>query len=487
MRPEIPTLPPVRLPWILAVILAALLLAYCADNRLSDGGTSSGVDNPSLTVGFLDASGKALRVSGDLDIYTADQNPAVDPEPLVTLKIKNSAFTNLTGNDFERLLSPAASKRASESLSKASAVGPLAAADSAVTLFNIILRTKDRTGSLALGFKYDSTAKTFTRTVDGAALQRFDLLPKPLVRYAARIAREAVHGTDGRVFVPGSPFQATLVDSQFILEDMPEGLFPLRLLAADGKVYAVADSLNTLDSTLIYRPRPTPLGSIDTVGQNDVPFAVEAGEPLQAYIGTLTQLDGKIIGASPNDARLSVIWRHLKDSADTIQRDTLPHPPASPPVPPKPDSGLRKVEILKPTSLKPEIRFTAEGYYRFEFRATLGVRSQADTVTVSVTKKPPPTPRIVLPGPGDTVRTGRAYPVQWEMPKSGPVTISVSLDSGRAWIELARGYTAKDLQPVYPWIPAESLGSSNRCLLKVRSEADSTLEAGMDAMFRLMK
>ena len=247
----------------------------------------------------MDASGTALRVSGDLDIYAADQNPAVDPEPLVTIKVKNSAFTNLTGNDFERLLSPAASKRASGPLGKASADGPALDADSAVTLFNIMLRTQDRTGSLAFGFQYDSTAKTFTRTVEGAALKRFDLSPKPLVRYAARIAREPVHGADGRVFVPGTPFQATLVDSAFVLQDMPEGLFPLRLLAADGKVYPVADSLNTLDPTLIYRPKPVPVGSIDTLGMDSVPFfTVNAGEPLQAYVGPGTFLDGKVIGES---------------------------------------------------------------------------------------------------------------------------------------------------------------------------------------------
>jgi hypothetical protein len=478
MRPEIPTLPPVRFIRTLAAILAALLLAFCADNRVADGGSSSGVDNPSLTVGFVDASGTALRVSGDLDIYAADQNPAVDPEPLVTVKIKNSAFTNLTGNDFERLFATAASKRSAQSAPAAPS------ADSAITLFNIILKTQDRTGSLAFGFKYDSTAKAFTRTVDGGAIKRFDLRPKPLVRYTARVARQPVHGADGRVFVPGTPFLATLVDSLFVLENMPEGLFPLQLLAADGKVYPMPDSLNTLDSTLIYRPKTVPLGRVDTTGRDSIPpFTVYAGEPRQAPLDLPTILEGKLINADAGDARLSVVWRLIKNAADSVPRDTLPKDSLLP----KPDSGMRRADIYSPTLLRTEVKFGSEGFYEFELRATIGLRTHADTVSISVARRPPPTPRIVKPLPGDSLVAGSTYNVQWEMPDKGPVTVSVSVDSGRAWVELARGYIGKDKLPIYPWTPSKELGTSNRCLLRVRSETDTTQQAGMEGLFRLLQ
>src|SRR3954471_1438916 len=96
-------------PAWLALGTLVFFAASCSDNQVA--GTSSGVDNPSLTVSFA-SSGTAARVTGDLNVYTADQNPAIDPEPLATIKIKNSAFTVLTGDDFRRAQQTAAKRGA---------------------------------------------------------------------------------------------------------------------------------------------------------------------------------------------------------------------------------------------------------------------------------------------------------------------------------------------------------------------------------------
>ncbi|MEO6098312.1 MAG: hypothetical protein ABIW76_22620 [Fibrobacteria bacterium] len=501
-----------RRPWRISsassaiAAFAALLLAYCGENRVADGGSSSGVDNPSLTVGFVDAFGTPLPISGDLDVYTADQNPAVDPKPLLTIKIKNSDFTKLTGSDFTRLqiLSSSASPSSLSKLSASSSAGAegaagatgargaakKAGADSAVTLFNLVLKTLDRTGSLVLGFKYDTAAKVFSRVDSGKSLSRFHLQPRPLIRYAAQVAREPVHGKTGRIFVPGTPFLATLVDSVFVFEDLPEGKFPLHLLSGNGNVYPMPIALDSKDSTLIYRPGITPLGPVDTTHQDSIPkFEVFAGESHEAFLEVASFLEGKVGGAGGSDPRLSVLWRLIKEAADSgradpIPRDTIPHDT----IPGKPNPGPRRADILSPTQLRSEVRFTEEGVYAFELAATIGVRAKTDTVMVSVRRLPPPTmPRIIKPGPGDTLVGGHSYSIQWEMPGKGPVTIQVSLDGGIKWVDLAQGYMDKEGLPIYTWTPPKEFGTSASCLVQIINEADSSLHARMEKPFSLLQ
>jgi hypothetical protein len=479
--------PGARRPWRISsaiAALAALLLADCADNRVSDGGSSSGVDNPSLTLGFVDASGAALRVSGELNVYAADQNPAIDPDPLLTLKIKNSGFTKLTGSDFTRL-QIASSSGSPSPLSKSSAASSAGAGDSAVTLFNLVLKTQQRTGSLVLGFKYDSAAKAFSLVDDGKSISRFDLKPKPLVRYAARVGREPVHGQTGRIFVPGTPFLATLIDSIFVLEDLPEGKFPLRLLSGNGKVYPMPMLLDSKDSTLIYRPAITPLSPVDTAHQDPVPdFEVFAGEAHEAFVDEPGFLEGKVTGNGATDPRLSLLWRLIKEAPDSPPVDTLLDKPSPPPPPP------HKADIRSPTQLRSEVRFKEEGVYEFALDATIGVHTKTDTVVISVRRLPPTVrPRIIKPGPGEIVAIGKPYDIHWEMPAKGPVTIQVSVDTGAGakWVNLAQGYPGKDGLAVYPWTPSSDLGASAKCLIQILNEADTTMRAKTEKPFTLVQ
>ncbi|MDB5106835.1 MAG: hypothetical protein JWP91_4524 [Fibrobacteres bacterium] len=466
----------------LIALAAIAFFAACGENNQMAGGTSSGVDNPELTVAFTDPSGAALRVTGDLDVYAQDQNPAVDPEPLVTVKIRNSSFTNITGDDFARIQT-AAAKQAGTAQAKAGAVATAAwepvyrTGDSSATRFNLILRTQDRTGSLALGFRYDSSAKAFSRA--GGAIKRIDLRPRPLVRYTARVSREPIHGDGGRMFVPGTPFQATLVDSVFVIDDMPEGLFPLRLLAADGKVYPVTDSLNTSDSTLVYRPRTTSVGAVDTTHLHDsIPeFSVSAGTNHEAFLGQPSFLEANVAGIGSADSRLSFLWRLIKEAADSGRAgEPFFHD----------GFGPRYATIISPTRLRTEVRFSEEGVYQFEIAATIGLHTRMDTVIISVRRLPPPPPRIILPRPGDSLVPGRAYNIQWDMPYKGPVTVQVSVSNGAKWITLAQAYAGKDGLPILPWVPDRELAPSSQCLIQVISDADTTLRAGMSAPFNLI-
>lgn len=474
MRTSIPSI---------SIVLTALLIASCGDTQVA--GTSSGVDNPSLTVGFRDASGAALRVTGDLDVYSVDQNPAVDPEPLVTVKVRNASFTNISSEDFARLGHTAA-KRAAGLLAKTAAdtgqptwksfgeANPLVA-------FNLVLKTQDRTGGLALGFTYDSAAKTFSRPGVGA-LSRVDVQPKPLIRYQARVARESVHGGTGRMFVPGTPFLATLIDSTFTIEDMPEGMFPLRFLAGDGNIYPFRDSLDTRDSVRIYRPLTVPVGAIDTTGGMDsLPdFRVLAGPDHEGFLDVRVFLVAKMAGIDPGDSRLSFLWTQIQRTSyggfiDTAFHDSIGF---------KPGPGYRRAFISNPTRLSSEVKFEGEGVYEFQIAATLGFRIRTDTVVISVRRLPQPiNPRVIQPEPGDTLMAGRIFNIQWEMPR-GPVTVQVSLDSGSTWLNLAQ---RKDGPPYLPWTPSRGLGSSRRCLIRVFHEMDSSMVAIMSGPFNLLQ
>jgi hypothetical protein len=123
--------------WATAAMAGAVLLASCSDNQVIGKGGSSGVDNPEITVAFFDAAGKALRVTGDLNIYAADQNPAVDATPLITRTLKSYALIKLDGNSFENLMAAASKSTSLSKTSGASAAGR-AAGDAAGTFLKNI-------------------------------------------------------------------------------------------------------------------------------------------------------------------------------------------------------------------------------------------------------------------------------------------------------------------------------------------------------------
>ncbi|MBW8889138.1 MAG: hypothetical protein JF616_15395 [Fibrobacteres bacterium] len=452
--------------WAAMLGALGLFAASCSDNQVA--GTSSGVDNPSLTVSFA-SSGTAARVTGDLNVYTADQNPAIDPEPLATIKIKNSAFTVLTGDDF---------RRAQQTAAKRAAAGETVGAEDR-TLFNLVLTTQDKNGGIALNLVYDSAARAFTRR--DSSVKSVALETKPLIRYQARIAKEPVHGEDCRIYVPGTPYLATLVDSEFAFVDLPQGVLPLRLIGSDGKIYPVPDSLNTADSNRVYHPSITPSGSIDTVPSGDsLPdFQIAAPPAFETFVEGHTYLEAKVIGISATDPRLSVLWKWLPDSthrADSLAPDLHSADPQPPPL----------AEILSPTSLRTEVRFHGDGVFRFLVSAKLGSRTRSDSVVVSVRHLPPPEPAVIHPAPAESLHLAKTYNVQWQMQGKGPYTLAVSTTGGERWIVLESHYTSPDSLPIYAWTPSIDLGVSDRCLLRVTDAVDTTLVATTKDFFHLV-
>jgi hypothetical protein len=466
--------------WAAALGALALFAASCSDNQVA--GTSSGVDNPALTVSFA-SSGAAARVTGDLSVYAADQNPAIDSKPLVTINVKNSAFTLISGDDFRRAQQASAKRGSAKpgAAKLAAAVGAAGAGDR--TVFNLVLTTEDRNGGIEFGLVYDSVARVFTKR--DSSVRSVALETKPLVRYQARVAKEPVHGENCRVFVPGTPYLASLVDSQFVFVDLPQGLLPLRLIGADGGIYPVPDSLNTADSGLIYRPSSTRSGSIDTLPPADsLPdFTIAAPDSFEAFVEGHTYLEAKVAGISATDPRLLVHWSLLHDSirppAPDPLPDTLHHDshPGDPPPPP---------ELLFPNSLRTEVHFNGVGIYRFLVTATFGSRIRFDSVLVSVRHESPLIPEVLSPDSGETLYLAKPYTVQWQMPGKGPYNIEVSTNNGERWTMLASGYLPPDSLQIFPWTPSQDLGTSDRCLLRISNSADTTQHVDSQYYFHLV-
>ncbi len=413
----------------------------CGDNRVA--GTSSGVDNPQLTLAFHDSTGLALRVTGDLNLYSQDQNPAVDPEPLWTLKLKASDSTNLTSNDIERI-----------------------STSDSVLHFNLQLKTENQTGILNFGLTYNSKTKVFSQ-LRGGALSRLEMKPKPLVHYQAHVSGPTSKDQLSRMYIPGTPFQATLVDSVFFFEDLPPGVFPLRLLEGDGQIFPVAESLNT-NGARIFTPGQISVGKVDTsrISNLDSLLGIQAGPPREAFIEIPSLLLAKVVNVDPANPRLSILWRQIPLPGDSLGN---------------------RVVFSDPTNLSTEIRFAVEGVYYIEVSATLGLFTKKSKTVISVRHIPPPQrPRVVLPRPNDSIPLGAPYQVMWEMPDTGNVWVRLSLDAGKNWITLADSFKNPDGIPVFDWTPAASLSPSNTCLLQVRLLADTLKTAQSTGFFSLI-
>jgi hypothetical protein len=284
-----------------------------------------------------------------------------------------------------------------------------------------------------------------------------------------------VHGSDCRVFAPGTPFLAVLVDSEFVFEALPPGRLPMRLIGGDGSIYPM-DTLDTRDTGRVFHPSPVPLGAIDTAAPPDtVPdFAIAAPEPHETYAEFPDNLEATVSGISPDDPRLSILWKFLPDTAassDTANGRGFRPPPA----------------ILAPTSLRTEVRYRGDGVYRFQVSAAAGARIRFDTALVSVRHLPPPPPMVVHPAPAESLFLGRPYMVQWMMPGKGPYFLDLSLDNGATWIPLAIHYLSPNGLQLFPWTPPSSLPPSDSCLLRVGDESDSTLRAATPAVFILAR
>jgi hypothetical protein len=436
----------------IASLLIACLLAWPAVLHTGCEGGSTGVDNPGLAelpVEFRDDAGDLVLARGALEIYAQDHNPALDSAPLLRLDVTADPGIKLTAGDFDRILAARAPKR--PAAFKRSADEIQAATDAPIR-FNLVFRGVSGSGAVAVGFAYDPGLRRFFPEAGGAKSVR--LLPKPLLRFAASLHREAVHGALGRIILPGLPFQATLVDSGFVLDGLPEGRFTAQLQNGDGYLYAVRESLDTRAGRA-FTAEPTPLGRIESINP-PAGFGVEAGAPLSTYAGREIGIQGLLSGADSNDTRVSILWRFL---------DKAPGDSAA---------------IADATRLRTSIRFPASPGYKLELAATFGIVTVRDTLSITVL--PPLSSnqaKFLSPQPGDTLVQGEPYIVGWAYAGSSLVRLEVSYkykdSADGTWSLVADSIVNDSVVVSYAWTPPPSSSSYIGSLRLKAIPSDSVL------------
>jgi hypothetical protein len=404
------------------VLLAAAAITFplaLALVQTACSGNTTGVDNPGFTeipIHFRDTEGSPTVVQGEIEIYATEQNPALYPDPVLRLPVQNRSFATLAVEDFGRIQGDSSGK--GDSLLR----------------FNLLFRGATQagvtqTGVFASGFVYDKRRKSFK--VENAGQPHLELSPQPLMPFSARMRRETVHGDLGRVYLPGTPFQATLVDSFFVFARMPEGRYVMRLLNADGKIFAVRESVDTRQSQP-FTADPEPIGQVD-VAYPYPTFAVEAGGGQTVLAGDTVALAAKLSGIDSTDARASTLWRWIK---------------------PLPDDS---VWLESPTALQTRLRFRNPGTYALELAVSLGARTLRDTVVLTVQAIASNLTTFTSPRSGDTVFVGLETKVTFETGWKGLVRLEYAYEpiESNSWQVIADSIPLS-IGGVFYWTPPQA-------------------------------
>lgn len=417
---------------------AALLWQGCGLGPDRVAGTSSGVDNPQLTVAFSDGTGNAALVSGTLSLYREDQNPALDAQPLASLRIDRSAYVNLSGLDFAR-------SDSSQWLSSAEPRGlfKVAAASDSLIAFNVYLRTDNKQGVLATGFRYDAIHRRFLRAAD-SALTKVILTPKALISVQAAITRSGKSQGLERVFIPGTPFVSVLVEAHFTFEELPEGLFDLKILTGEGKLLPIQQPLNPLnpgqfhvdDSDVAENPGPH---------SGPTEFSVFAGEDHSAVVESPSFLEGRIEGLQGSDNHASWLWRQIEG----------PGTPAN---------------IRSPTESKTAVSFTQPGLYRFELSAGIGSAIRLDTVLIVVDASFLESVRFIIPFAGQVLTSGYELHISWQGQKEEQLKLQFSMDSAHTFTTLDGEIKSRRGINEYGWKPG-NLPETDAAILQLIDNA----------------
>ncbi len=410
-----------------ALFVAALLGVNACTSDSAVAGGSSEVDNPQVLVAFVSPTGTAVTTTGSLGVYLTGQSPALDPDPVVEIK--------LNGTDSIRLT--------------ASMLSDAGVADS-VRSFNLYLRGDDSTGCFFQSISYNPLTKKFSHN-DSGEVTRVALTVSPLLR-SESVLKGSVSDSTGltRIIITGSPFQAVIVDSVFVFEEIPSGVYTVHLLTPDGKEIPLPEPMDAdapkyhsvnPDTALVVRP---PVATTPT-------FRVSAGSDRIVYAGTETHLVGDVYGVDSRDRRFAVLWRQLPPS----------HPEA--------------VAILEhPSSFRTDVYFPRAGAYTFVLSVALGNQQVQDTVVIGV-QAPPENPAFIDPSLGDTLFFGRFFKVVWEGPKQEFLNLEVSHDSGSTWesTPVATNIPSKSGFNEFYWFPWYPLAPTNNCMLRLMRNGQS--------------
>ncbi len=228
------------------------------------GGTTTGADNPELTLNFRE-NGKSAAFSGVIMVFAKDANPRFrnpdpddggnphngydDPESgIADLVIPEARSVTLDIEELNGLLH----YRPVVTLGKSSAAGVSGvggASAAAATQpqpsfpdFNIVLIANGGKMSILSGIHLTGNPLRFA-TQDGGPgdVQIMDVAPWR--DYAGAVDTTTEAGKPVALFVPGTNFYARVRQGKFLFEGLPVARMPLRWVSSDGIVRAMPDSL----------------------------------------------------------------------------------------------------------------------------------------------------------------------------------------------------------------------------------------------------
>jgi hypothetical protein len=404
--------------------LLAALFGGCLQDKVAGG--SSEVDNPVL-MAFIDSAGAPITATGTISIYRADQNPALDPYPLLSRQIEHASSIKLSAGDFAQGLNT----------------------DSTYS-YNVLLINNDgSSGALLLNLSYQPATGRYV--LDSAVVVRVNVPVVRLVRYVAYLDEAGDTGLV-RVFIPGTPFQSVVVDSAFIIDGVPEGTHPLRALFDDGSERPIKPGNGNNGHHQIDRggpPKGYPPGNPPVEN-----FRVHAGSdvslPASPNGATTYSLSGSVQGFNANDPRLGIKWSQI-----------LPGPQGA------------KAEIDDKRRLNTRVTFPRPGAYQFILTAGAGNQKIEDTVLIGI-QAPLENAVFIEPTAGDTVPVGRPFDVFWEGRKTEKLLLEVSRDGGTTWQTLAADIPSYPGPNKKPWTPPVEQVSAN-CLLRLRDSTNTNI------------
>ncbi len=426
------------------------ILALSVSLLLGCSGNTTGVDNPGLSelpVSFHDSNDELALVQGDLEIYGQEQNPAIHPEPLIRIPVQNAIETKITANDFQHIETEIVrSKLGSSNISdlfQSAYFNPAYYSSDSLLRFNVLFRDSSNSGDLVFGLIYDAIHKTF-RFENGPRQTQLKIQLKSMVAYTAPLTRDESLGELGRVYIPGSPFQATVVDSQFTFPSLPIGQFPLRFLNGRGQIFAVREPMNTQQARL-FTMAPKLVAQIDS-SFLAIAYSVQAGEDRSLSVFDTASFWGFLSGVQSSDARLSVRWRCLTKAAG------------------------KSIWIENPTGLNSRFHFQNTGTYRMELAVTLAAQTRQDTLAIEVNvASNDNAQKFIFPQPGGIMTMGQEGTVQWESSVEGLVRLEYSLAENNfsTWKTLQDSVSILKGWPSYAWTPPVLGTDSLNVMLRV--------------------
>jgi hypothetical protein len=411
-----------RAPRLAAALLLLASLAGCLGEDKVAGG-SSGVDNPQVVVALVDTNGAPVAFTGSLSLFLADQNPALDPDPLVEIQLVGDSVVHLNPEQFVR---PGGSR------------------------FNLLLRGGSGMGVLVDSVAYDSAAGKVI--VDGVSGTRILARLVPLRNYSASVSLD-VNGPE-RVFVPGTPYQSVVVADSFAFAGIPEGVFPLRSFSSEGVEREFQKPLDTREPD--HFTLDTAMPPIERPPYSGPDFSVSAGSDQSVYAGAAVSLSGKLTGIAADDHRTAILWRQIF---------ATPQDPWA--------------YIETPTTLNTRVDFMWPGVYRFVLSISVGGKKVEDTVTVGVQAA---RPQFFDPADSEAVAVGYPSNVKWFAYGVDTLDVQFSRDSGATWQTVLDDAISAYGFNVRQWLPTGP--TSDNCFLRLVDSDGATVASS--ARFRLV-